>query len=88
MPTVHKTANITTNHADPGEITVELHEFIDSITQMEEMLCSLASPCFIMRVSKIGQYFHFRSHGLLMLSLTPTTQIPGSREHFSPTPGI
>ena len=42
MPTVHKTANSATNYADSGEITAELHEFIDDITQMEEILRSLA----------------------------------------------
>jgi hypothetical protein len=55
----------------------ELHEIIDGITQMEEMLRSLASPCFVMRVSKIGQYVHFRYHGLLTLPLMPTTLMPG-----------
>lgn len=40
MSTFHKTANIAANHADPGEITPELHDIIDSITQMQEMLRS------------------------------------------------
>ena len=40
MPTVHKTANIAANHADPGEITLELHDIIDSITEMGEILRS------------------------------------------------
>ncbi|KAH9990758.1 hypothetical protein BJV77DRAFT_1150879 [Russula vinacea] len=40
------------NHADPGETTLELHDIIDGITQMEVMLRSLTSPCSIMRVSK------------------------------------
>ena len=44
------------NHADPGEILPELHDVVDGMTQMEEMLRSLASPCFVMRVSKGGQY--------------------------------
>lgn len=46
------------NNADPGPIAAELHDIlpVDGITQMEEMLCSLASPCFIMWVSKGGQY--------------------------------
>ena len=42
MPTVHKTANSATNYADSGEITAELHEIIDDITQMEEIFRSLA----------------------------------------------
>jgi ATP-dependent DNA helicase PIF1 len=33
-----------------------LEHILDGITQMEEMLCSLASPCFLMWVSKGGQY--------------------------------
>ncbi|KAF8485203.1 hypothetical protein DFH94DRAFT_644559, partial [Russula ochroleuca] len=36
------------NDADPGDIPPELHDILDGITQMEEMLCSLASPCFLM----------------------------------------
>lgn len=46
------------HHADPGEITPELHDVIDDITQsqMEEMLCSLPSRCFVMWVSKAGRY--------------------------------
>ena len=44
------------NNADPGEIPPELEETLHDITQMEEMLCSLASPCFLMWVSKGGQY--------------------------------
>ena len=39
MPTV-QTANIAVNHADPGEITPELHDIIDSITEMAEILRS------------------------------------------------
>jgi hypothetical protein len=33
-----------------------LEHILDGFTQMEEMLCSLASPCFLMWVSKGGQY--------------------------------
>ncbi|KAH9983921.1 hypothetical protein BJV77DRAFT_1162843 [Russula vinacea] len=44
------------NNADPGVIPDELKGILNGITQMEEMLCSLASPCFIMWVSKGGQY--------------------------------
>jgi hypothetical protein len=42
--------------ADPGILPKELHNILDGITQMEEMLCSLTSPCFLMWVSKGGQY--------------------------------
>jgi hypothetical protein len=34
----------------------ELQDLLLDFTQMEEMLCSLASPCFLMWVSKGGQY--------------------------------
>ena len=44
------------NDADPGEIPEDLRGILDDLTQMEEMLCSLASPCFLMWVSKGGQY--------------------------------
>jgi hypothetical protein len=44
------------NHADPGVITAELLDILNGITQMEEMLCSVASPCFVMWVCKGGQY--------------------------------
>lgn len=45
------------NNADPGPIAAEPHDILDGITQMEEMLCSLASsPCFVMWVSKGRQY--------------------------------
>jgi hypothetical protein len=44
------------NDADPGVIPDELLPALDGLTQMEEMLCSLASPCFLMWVSKGGQY--------------------------------
>jgi hypothetical protein len=44
------------NFADPGEIPEELPEVLYDITQMEEMLCSLASPCFLIWVGKGGQY--------------------------------
>ena len=44
------------NNADPGVIPHELKGILNGITQMEEMLCSLASPCFIMWVSNGGQY--------------------------------
>ena len=44
------------NFADPGEIPADLVDVLQDITQMEEMLCSLASPCFLMWVSKGGQY--------------------------------
>ena len=44
------------NNADPGLLSDELHDLLHDFTQMEEMLCSLASPCFLMWVSKGGQY--------------------------------
>jgi hypothetical protein len=44
------------NNADPGLLSAELHDILDGFTQMEEMLCSRASPCFLMWVSKGGQY--------------------------------
>lgn len=44
------------NLADPGLIPDALIDVVHDITQMEEMLCSLASPCFLMWVSKGGQY--------------------------------
>ena len=44
------------NDADPGVIPDELLPVLDGFTQMEEMLCSLASPCFLMWVSKGRQY--------------------------------
>ena len=44
------------NDADPGEIPEDLHGILDDLMQMEEMLCSLASPCLLMWVSKGGQY--------------------------------
>ena len=92
MQTVHRTSNIATmpQPTYPGEIMPELYDIINGITQIEEMeiLCSLGSPCFVMRVSKSGQCFHF-----------PYTWTPDalayandtdyrSREHFSPAPGF
>ena len=44
------------NNADPGLLSDELQDLLHDFTQMEEMLCSLASPCFLMWVSKGGQY--------------------------------
>ena len=44
------------NDADPGLIPDELLPVLDGLTQMEEMLCNLASPCFLMWVSKGSQY--------------------------------
>jgi ATP-dependent DNA helicase PIF1 len=44
------------NEADPGVIPDDLAWILFGLTQMEEMLCSLASPCFLMWVSKGGQY--------------------------------
>jgi hypothetical protein len=44
------------NKADPGLLSPDLHDLLHDFTQMEEMLCSLASPCFLMWVSKGGQY--------------------------------
>ena len=44
------------NEADPGDVPDELRNVLQGITQMEEMLCSLASPCFLMWISKGGQY--------------------------------
>ena len=44
------------NFADPGVIPEDLRETLHGLTQMEEMLCSLASPCFLMWVSKGRQY--------------------------------
>jgi hypothetical protein len=44
------------NNADPGLLSDDLYDILHDFTQMEEMLCSLASPCFLMWVSKGGQY--------------------------------
>ena len=44
------------NEADPGVVPDDLALILRDLTQMEEMLCSLASPCFLMWVSKGGQY--------------------------------
>ena len=44
------------NFTDPGVIPEDLRETLHGLTQMEEMLCSLASPCFLMWVSKGRQY--------------------------------
>jgi hypothetical protein len=44
------------NNADPHDIPHVLRDTLHGLTQMEEMLCSLASPCFLMWVSKGGQY--------------------------------
>ena len=60
----------------PGEIMPELYDIINGIAQIEEMLCSLASPCFVMWVIKSGQCFYFLYHGLPTVSLTSTTPIP------------
>ncbi|KAH9990750.1 hypothetical protein BJV77DRAFT_1159890 [Russula vinacea] len=53
--TVHRTSNIATTPQPtyPGEIMPELYDIINGITQIEEMeiLRSLGSPCFVMRVS-------------------------------------
>ena len=38
------------NHVDPGDIPPYLRPILFDLTQMEEMLCSLASPCFLMWV--------------------------------------
>jgi hypothetical protein len=47
---------VNENFADPGEIPEELQKVLYDITQMVEMLCSLASPCFLIWVGKGGQY--------------------------------
>ena len=47
---------VEANNADPGVLTGDLVEILHDLTQMEEMLCSLASPFFLMWVSKGGQY--------------------------------
>jgi ATP-dependent DNA helicase PIF1 len=44
------------NDADPGNVPDALQDVLQDLTQMEEMLCCLASPCFLMWVSKGGQY--------------------------------
>ena len=44
------------NNADPGSLPDAIRSVLEGFTQMEEMLCSLASPCFLMWVSKGGQY--------------------------------
>jgi hypothetical protein len=44
------------NLADPGIIPNDLHEILAGLMQMEEMSCSLTSPCFLTWVSKGGQY--------------------------------
>jgi Helitron helicase-like domain at N-terminus len=44
------------NNADPGLLPPELQDILRDFTQMEEMLCSLASPCFLMWVSRGGQH--------------------------------
>lgn len=44
------------NHIDLGQIPPYLHLILFDLTQMEEMLCSLTSLCFLMWVSKGGQY--------------------------------
>lgn len=47
---------VADNFADPGSVPDVLHEIVHDLTQMEEMFCSLASPCFLMWVSKGGQF--------------------------------
>ncbi|KAH9998572.1 hypothetical protein BJV77DRAFT_959567 [Russula vinacea] len=87
MSTFHKTANIAANHADTGEITPELHDIIDSITQMEEMLRSHLP--LLRRAS--NQKWEMLS---LPLPWTPDALTyvdntdSGSLEHFFPTPGF
>ena len=44
------------NFTDPGVIPEDLRETLHGLMQMEEMLCSLASLCFMMWVSKDRQY--------------------------------
>ena len=92
MQTVHRTSNIATTPqtAYAGEIMPELYDIINSITQIEEMeiLRSLGSPCFVMRVSKTGQCFHF-PHTLTPDGLAYADDTDSrSREHFSPAPGF
>ena len=41
---------------DPSIIPDKLKGILNGIMQIEVMLCGLASPCFIMWVSKGGQY--------------------------------
>ena len=77
MLTVHRTANIATNYADPGEITPGLHNIIDGITQMEMLRCgSLASPCFDMwgkqKWAMLSLPLHTDSRG----RLSPMSMIP------------
>ena len=52
------------NFTDPGVIPEDLRETLHGLTQMEEMLCSLTSPCFLMWVSKGRQY---KSHGNVII---------------------
>jgi hypothetical protein len=44
------------NNADTRLLSKDLLDILYDFTQMEDMLCSLASPCFLMWVSKGGQY--------------------------------
>jgi hypothetical protein len=42
------------NSTDPGDIPEDIRELVQGMTQMEEMLCALASPCFLMWVSTVA----------------------------------
>ena len=69
-------------------ITPELHDIIDGITWIEEMLRIRSSLCFVMRVSKNDQCLHLpNSWTLDTLAYVDNTD-SGSRELFSPAPGF
>ncbi|KAH9992956.1 hypothetical protein BJV77DRAFT_411153 [Russula vinacea] len=76
------------NHADPGKITPELHDIIDGITQIEEMLRSRASPCFVMRVIKNDQCLHLPNTWTLDTLAYVDNTDSGSRDLFSQAPGF
>lgn len=44
------------NNTDPGVVPELLQDIIQDLIQVEEMFCSLVSPCFLMCVSRGGQY--------------------------------
>ena len=92
MQTVHRTSNIATTPPTTyaGKIMPELYDIINGITQIEEMeiLRSLGSPCFVMRVSKTGQCFHFPYTWTPDALAYANDTDSRSREHFSPAPGF
>ena len=89
MPTVHRTANITTTpQTTPTLVRSRQNSTTSSTASLRWWRFSaVTSPCFVMQVSKSGKCFHIPYHGLDALTHVDNTD-PGSNEHFFPAPSF